>query len=295
MTALEPVALFGREPATGPARDGLAPAAAEDAVTVRRRRAARGPGRPIVTLLLHGLGGSGGVWEPFAERAADDLELWTAELPWGGGGAWSRRDDPRRWVTEALAATTAAGGRQPDVVIAHSFAATLTLSLLADGFDVGRAVVLVAPFYRARPEDFDWATISYYLNDFHRILAEGIRVRAGERLERSLRDDMALRVRERIGPSGWTRFFDTYLRTPGLRVDRIGAPVLIIAGQDDFAAFPADTQALRAALATSRAHILPDCGHFPMIERPDDFHRLVNDFLVAPEVAWTGPPPLAAS
>jgi pimeloyl-ACP methyl ester carboxylesterase len=284
----------GREPGRA-LGGGIAPASAEDAVSVRRRRPARDGAEEAVTLLLHGLAGSGGVWEPFAERAADRLELWAAELPWGGGGAWSRREDPGRWVTDALAATTAAAGRRPDVLIAHSFAATLTLALLADGVDLGGAVVLVAPFYRARPEDFGWDTIAYYLNDFHRILAEGIRVRAGTRLDEDLRADMALRVRERIGPYGWTRFFEAYLRTPGLDLGRVGTPVLIVAGQDDFAAFPTDAHALGDALPTARTHVLPDCGHFPMVERPEEFHRLVDDFLTAPDVAGDRPRPLAAS
>jgi pimeloyl-ACP methyl ester carboxylesterase len=145
-------------------------------------------------------------------------------------------------------------------------------------------VVLVSPFYRAAHDDFDWPAISYYLNDFHRILAAGIRVRDGGRIDPDLRENMARRVRDRIGPYGWTRFFEAYLETPALPLDRVHTPILIISGARDFAAFPADTEALRAVLPNCRAHILPDRGHFPMVEGPAEFGRLVDDFLRTPGV-----------
>ena len=94
---------------------------------------------------------------------------------------------------------------------------------------------------------------------------------------------MALRVQDRIGPYGWVRFFETYLRTPQLRLDRIVVPCLIISGAQDIAASPADARALASALpfARARVHIIQDCGHFPMTERAEAFGALVNDFLVS--------------
>lgn len=245
-------------------------------VVVRCLRGAQAA-EPLRVLLLHGLASSGTMWDEFVPRADDGCELWAADLPWGGEGVagWAEQEDVARWVAEALAAVP--GGA--DVVVAHSFAANVLLAHLDSGGDQPRAIVLVSPFYRTAVEDFDWSAIAYYLNDFDRILAEGIRVRSGGRLDPERQRDMALRVRDRVGPYGWVRFFDTYLRTPRLRMDRITVPCLVIGGEEDFASFPSDSRALAAALPDARAHVLPRCGHFAMAERADEFTALVNAFL----------------
>ena len=248
-----------------------------DELAVRELRPASGPA-PLRVLLLHGLGSGASVWEPFVARAGRRLELWGADLPWGpnGDGEWAREPDAAAWIARSL--ELARGG--PDVVVAHSFAANLLLELLCrDGQGGLRAVVLVSPFYRPRPERFDWAAISYYLNDFHRLLEEGIRVRSAARLRPDVQRAMALRVRDRIGPYGWMRFFDAYLRTPRLSTAHLAGPFLVVGGTDDFASSPSDSRALGRALPGARVEILRDCGHFAMAEHPDRFAGLVDDFL----------------
>ncbi|MDG4786421.1 alpha/beta hydrolase [Micromonospora sp. WMMD1102] len=252
------------------------------------------------TLLLHGLGSSRGIWDRFESRAPDWLELWDAELPWAsaGDGGWSHRSDPTGPLARALAGVD--GGA--DLVVAHSFAANTLLELLgrAGAAETGpeqirpamapaapprsaavplpRAVVLVSPFYRSAADDFDWAAIDFYLNHFHRILEEGIRVSAPAGLPAEIRVAMGERVRERIGPYGWMRFFEAYLRTPFLPVADLALPLLVVAGDGDFAARPGDGRALADAAPDGRYALLPDCGHFAMAEHPDRFAALVADF-----------------
>jgi pimeloyl-ACP methyl ester carboxylesterase len=259
----------------------------QEQVAVRLIRPAPRPDSPRV-LLMHGLASSGSVWQGFAEDGAPGFALWAAELPWRaeGSASWAWRADAGSWAAQALAAVP--GGA--DIIIAHSFAATALLSRLALAGAQGttaRGIVLVSPFYRSRAENFDWAAISYYLNDFHQILAEGIRVRSGGRLDPDVQHHMALRVQDRIGPYGWIRFFETYLSTPHLRLDHIAVPCLIIGGEDDFAAFPADAGALAAALPRAQAYILPGCGHFPMTTQAEAFGALVNDFLGTITENWS--------
>jgi pimeloyl-ACP methyl ester carboxylesterase len=239
-------------------------------------------------LLLHGLGGGPGVWDKLVARAPAHLEVWDATLPWSGvtGPDWAREPDQGRWVREALDAVDAAapagdvGAPTVDLLVAHSFAATVTLTTLLDPGTAARVrrVALIAPFYRARAAQFDWETISYYLNDFHRILAEGIRVRVA-RTDPGIQAEMALRVRDLLGPHGWTRFFDTYLRTPDLTTDRVTTPVLVVVGEADFAAQPADGVELAAGLPFAHLQVLAGCGHFAMVERPEALARLLAGFI----------------
>ncbi|MEU5285068.1 alpha/beta hydrolase [Streptomyces sp. NPDC020755] len=261
-------------------------------VTVSLRRPGRGAS-PLRVLLLHGLASGGNVWDSYLALSRDQPhELWTAELPWRAEQVpgWTGHS-PAHWVAQAMAQVP--GG--PDVVVAHSFGSCALLAMLdgqglapdvrdEDGTDAFtrhrlRGVVLVSPFYRAAPEEFTWESVSYYLNGFDRILAEGLRVQSGGRVTGELRQDMALKVRERVGPYGWTAFFDTYLRTPYLRTERFLGPCLVIGGEADFSSFPSDSEALGAALPEATVKILGDCGHLAMIEQAAEFAELTNDFL----------------
>ncbi|MBX6765687.1 MAG: alpha/beta fold hydrolase [Actinomadura rubrobrunea] len=233
--------------------------------------------RPLRALLLHGLGDAPAVWNALLPHLPAHLDVWTADMPWADPSPYA----PLERAAEAIGAVD--GGA--DVVVAHSFAASAVLELLAhDGPDAAglTAVALVAPFYRPRADDFDWATITYYFEGFHRILEEGVAVRSGDRLPPDILRLMALRMRERVGPYGWLAFFAAYLRTPFLDLRRARLPVLVVGGRHDFAAPPEDGQALAAALPDSVHTVLPDCGHFPMAERPEHFAKVLGEFLSSP-------------
>ncbi|MFC8361418.1 alpha/beta fold hydrolase [Streptomyces griseorubiginosus] len=251
----------------------------EGSVRVRLRRAAHDDARrPVRVLLLHGLAGSTAVWRQFTERAGGELELWEAELPWAAHGdtRWSHDPDPVPWVARSLDAVPG----QIDLLIAHSFAANAVLELLVSR-PAGRpgAAVLVSPFHRSTPEEFEWDTAVHYLHGFQRILDEGLRVGSDGRIPVELREAMALRVRDRIGPYGWMRFFDAYLRSPFLDTTAVGLPTLVVGGEHDFAARPADARALAAALPDARLRIFERSGHFPMAEQPELFAEAVHGFL----------------
>lgn len=59
-------------------------------------------------------------------------------------------------------------------------------------------------------------------------------------------------------------------------------PTLLIGGEQDRIAPPADLRSFAAARPAARQLVLlPDAGHLPMLERPDEFNRLVTEFLSA--------------
>lgn len=271
----EPV---GRPPGGGVAA-GLPGVQGRQEATVRLRRGARDGSVPVRVLLLYGLAGSTSVWRSYEELALDGVEIWDGVLPWGAEGdpGWSVHDDPAEHMERVLDAVP--GGA--DAVIVHSFTAGPALEVLArrTAGRGPRAAVVVAPFHRRSPGDFTWDDALYYLSGFHRILEEGLRIGAGDRLTPALRADMAMRVRDRIGPYGWQQFFGAYLRSPDLDVAALRLPVLVVAGTEDFAAPPDDARTLAGALPDGRFELFEECGHFAMAEQPRRFADAVHALL----------------
>ncbi|MFD8519488.1 alpha/beta fold hydrolase [Streptomyces capillispiralis] len=249
-------------------------------------------------LLLHGLGSSESCWDAFVEHRPPGLELWSAGLPWRAGGTFAvaERDDSV-WITEAIRRIP--GGA--DVVIAHSYATVLLLTLLADLAAAGRdpreelgvrGVVLVSPFYREHPEDFTWAELPAFL-DLLRLGAEdGISARSRKPLAPDLRAEMAERSCERLGPHWVVRHLHVYLRTPFLPVDLVGLPVHVVIGDRDPIAPPAEGARLAARLGNASIHRIEGCAHTPMAERPDLFSLAVQQFLTT---LPAGHPPAAVT
>jgi pimeloyl-ACP methyl ester carboxylesterase len=237
-------------------------------------------------LLLHGLGGGARMWRGFLDHRPAGTDVWLADLPWRGGHepSWAYHGDATVWVQRALAAVPGGAG----VVVAHSFSSVLLLDLLAGRIAAGedpvrgygiRGLVLVSPFYRRRPESFTWPAFAYYLDNFVRIMEEGLRAVGSGRTGPDVRRLMAARVCERIGPYGWVRFVEAYLRTPWLRTGLLDLPALVVCGRDDFAVAPQEPAALAADLPRAELSALPDCGHFPMAEQPARFAAAVGGFL----------------
>jgi pimeloyl-ACP methyl ester carboxylesterase len=247
----------------------------------RLRRASTAGSAARQVLLLHGMGGGVAGWDPLDPLLAGDLQLWDVAFPWSttGDAGWARDADVAGWAAGAIEATEWAAGSPVDLVIAHSFAANVLLELAdRDGARWWRPMILLSPFYRAAAAEFDWAAIGYYTEGFRRMLDEGLRLRAGSRMDETTRKHLAARLCRLMGPYPWLRFFDTFLRTPSLRLEHITAPVLVIAGSRDEGALPGGAVQLADLIPRASVEILDGCGHFPMTECPEALAALMNDF-----------------
>lgn len=259
------------------------------------RRAGGAAGGRCRMLLLHGLGNSATAWDGFVAEHRGVDEIWSADLPWRGDGqaAWCYHHDPTDWIAEAIERTPA----PVDVVVAHSFSANTVLRWLDGEFGRGtdpfagarraspRGLVLVSPFFKHSPEDFDWASLTDSVEGFHRLVADGIeahvRATTGRRLSGKLGRDLARARCESVGPYTWARFFSTYLATPWLRTRLISLPCLVVAGADDVSSTPAEAAALASRLPDATLRVLPGCGHFPMVEEPARFAAVIDEFVAA--------------
>ena len=62
-------------------------------------------------------------------------------------------------------------------------------------------------------------------------------------------------------------------------MNEIAVPTLIMAGDRDEANIAAITDLLAANVQGAQKTILPDTAHLPNMEKPEDFNRIVLEFL----------------
>lgn len=64
------------------------------------------------------------------------------------------------------------------------------------------------------------------------------------------------------------------------RLGEIRVPTLIVVGEEDIITPPSESQCLADGIPNSELYSIPWAGHFPMLERPDMFNRLLGQFLL---------------
>ena len=88
----------------------------------------------------------------------------------------------------------------------------------------------------------------------------------------------------RQDPDGYARTCDALAEAAPASVEKIEAPVLLVTGDEDGVAPPQSVRAFAEKLhgaKTARVVVLPRCGHWTPIERPEECMRELRDFLAA--------------
>lgn len=235
-------------------------------------------------VFLSGLAGTSAVWQPLAELCTD-YKLSIPAVPWSvGNSEW--QNDPTT-VSDFLAQSCSGA----DVIVAHSFAATLLLEYLATSNRHGKAIpgaaVLVSTFYRPNAQDFRWVDIEHFLTHFDRILTCGIHASSTRTLGDERAGDMARIVREQVGPYGWMAFYSAYLRTPLLDPYAVECPVSLVHGAQDSAAPIRDSRDLADSFESAGFHVLADIGHFPMKDASGSVFEAIRSVMPEP-ISMTG-------
>ncbi len=66
------------------------------------------------------------------------------------------------------------------------------------------------------------------------------------------------------------------------RLRDLPGPILAVWGEEDLVIPPVRAEDVRRALPRSTVHVLPECGHWPQMEKPEEFNRILTDFLSQP-------------
>ncbi|HKZ56046.1 MAG TPA: alpha/beta hydrolase [Anaerolineales bacterium] len=227
-----------------------------------------GRGRPLV--LLHGWVGSWRYWIPTMQALSDEYRAYALDL-WGFGDterfvkgyALDAQAQLVRGFLEHLGVARAA-------LVGHGLGGLVAARLAAHTPGVVERLVLVSV-----PSTAD----SLHTRVSHSSktdLANWVLGRQSNpealKLESQKTDPLALRTW--AGPEGDLAWLP---RWPQLRV-----PCLLVHGLKDPAVIAAESHPALSQEARNRLVHFPDSGHFPMLDEPAKFIRLVRDFLSLP-------------
>jgi 3-oxoadipate enol-lactonase len=94
--------------------------------------------------------------------------------------------------------------------------------------------------------------------------------------------DLVLNMNGRALKTDWTSAEDQGIDRPAItRLGEIRAPTLVIVGDQDLPHASANADVITSKVPGARRAIVKDAAHLPSLERPEEFNRLVLDFLLA--------------
>lgn len=234
-------------------------------------------GGPTSLCLVHGSGGSSGVWVRQLEELADIAQVIALDLPGhgkSGGDGCVRIEDSVRVV--------------------HGFINTLGLErVVLGGHSMGGAVAQA--FALAHPEGLAGLVL----------VATGARLRVlpkiFELLERDYSEGVRFVTRLAVGPAAPPELVESLVRqtlgTPPAvllgdfkacnafdvmgRVHEIGVPTLIICGEEDQLTPPKYARFFKDRIPGARLVLIPGAGHYVQLERPEETNAALREFLTA--------------
>ncbi|MBN1828497.1 MAG: alpha/beta hydrolase [Deltaproteobacteria bacterium] len=242
-------------------------------VACRNKGVTEASGRNV--LFIHGSGCDYRTWDRQFADLEDGWNLMAVDLPGhgssGGCGA-GRVCDYAAWIAAFI---EEASLRRP-VVVGHSLGAAVVLSLAIEYPHLISAVVPVGGGSRmaVNPAIFDLLTADP---------AAACSLIAKLSLFKPLRDSLSPFLVEMFGrgdPSvlaGDLRACDAFDVTGDL--SRVVLPVLAVCGDSDKMTPPSLSRMLAEQIPGARLALIGESGHFPMLERPTQFNRVLGDFL----------------
>lgn len=260
------------------------------------RCGATGEGPPI--LLVHGLGASRVAWRDTVRSLAERYRVYTPDLLGHGDSGKPEivydLDNGVRFICELLDVL----GERSAALVGNSMGGVMALKTAIDYPDRVNELVLVNSVGLGRELSLPIRLASLPLiGEFiegpwpggTRALLKNVFYDAGfatpelvQALDRTRKLPGAKRavldaIRRGVTPFGLRRNFVLLDGLSHLRV-----PLLIVWGAEDRVIPVEHAYRAKRLLPTARLEIFSRCGHWPQIERAEDFNRVLLDFLSAP-------------
>ena len=247
-----------------------------------------GDGPAIVC--VHGLGGSSNTWTPLMPALARHRVI-RVDLP--GSGRSQHAEGPlsiERYVESLLAVCTRLNVTRAHW-LGHSMGTIVVQHIAAAHPKLAAGVALFGPLLA--PPDAARAAMTARAakaregaSGMHEITLTLLNAAISAETRQRLPLAVAF-VREslmRQDGEAYARSCEALAAAQPAAVERIEAPVLLVTGDEDGVAPPQAVRAMAEKLHAARSQrvvVLPRCGHWTPVERPDECQRELREFLAA--------------
>jgi 3-oxoadipate enol-lactonase len=249
------------------------------------RMAVETDGDGEAVLMIHGLGGTSNIWTPVRPALVRHRTV-RPDLP--GSGRSHRVEGPlsiERFVQAMLSVCVALQLERVHVV-AHSLGTIVAFHLATTTPRLVRSLVLFGPLLC--PPDAARAGLRGRGEQARRDGEAGMQVLADTLVQVSISAETKTRrpaavaaVREllmRQCPEGYARTCDALADARAAEVATIACPTLLVTGDEDAIAPAQSVRQIGERIPGARVEVLSRCGHWTMLEKPDECDALLRRF-----------------
>ncbi|CAB3933241.1 alpha/beta fold hydrolase [Achromobacter insolitus] len=238
-------------------------------------------------LCIHGLGGSSNTWTPVM-GAFDGFRVIRPDLPGSARSALGEKRLSIATYVDTMAGLLDALDIDVAHVAAHSLGTVVAqhLAVAHPGRVKSLALFgpLAAPPDAGRPGIRARAELARGGSAAIQEIADAIVKGATSAQTRQNQPAVLALVRESVmrqPPEGYAQSCEALADAQPAAVETISVPALLVTGDQDGVAPPANVQALTARLAGSRQIVLKDCGHWTTYEKPQACAEALREFYAA--------------
>ncbi|RZL96640.1 MAG: alpha/beta fold hydrolase [Variovorax sp.] len=231
-----------------------------------------GNGEPL--LCIHGLGGSSNTWTPLL-AALSNFKVIRPDLPGSARSPLLAKPLSIEAYAGALEALLASLGVESVHVIAHSLGTVVAQHLAVRNPGKIKSLAffgpLVAPPEVARPNIVARAAAARGGAAAIQEIADAIVQGATSQETKAQQPAVLALVRESVmrqPPEGYAQSCEALAAAQSAVIERIGVPTLLVTGDQDGVAPPANVAALATRIAGSRQVVFDGCGHWTTFEKP---------------------------
>jgi pimeloyl-ACP methyl ester carboxylesterase len=272
---------------------------------VRTRYRMAGEGEPAI-LLIHGLGASLESWENNLEALARRRRTMALDVVWFGKSDKPTHQVTRDYFADFIAGFMDAEGVSSAVLVGNSMGGMIAVmtALQYPNRVAGLVLVSSAGFGR----ELAWwlrlraavpigqivgPSLSLYRYAVHQLVYDPgvVKDELVQVFMEMAKEPGAMDANRRVLKSGvdWRGVKPVVLDEIREAARTIRAPTLIIWGKQDRVVPVAHAEIARQYIPHARLHVFDRCGHAPMIEKADEFNKLVSEF-VSENIAPLHPP-----